>query len=269
MPTSLGARSLSMTMKMCLSDMTRIVSWFSCGAASAVATKLVKADVIAYCDTGSEDEDNSRFMLDCEAWFGQPVTRLRNEKFQNTWDVWESRKYISGIAGAPCTSELKIAPRLAFQRDDDVHVFGYTADSGDVKRAESLRENWPQLNIITPLIEKGITKAACLAMIQNAGINPPRVYAMGFPNANCIPCCKATSPDYWALVRKEFPIQFKRMADLSRGLGARLARVDGERVFIDEIPAGHSVTEAIAPECDFLCNLAEQDIIRARGAGMS
>lgn len=240
--------------------MSRVVSWFSCGAASAVATKLITPDVIAYCETGSEDFDNARFMLDCEHWFDQEITTLRSDKYNSTWDVWDGRQYIAGIAGAPCTGELKIAPRLSFQRDDDVHVFGYTADGADVNRAEALRENWPDLNIQTPLIERGLTKAACLAMIQAAGITPPRVYGMGFPNANCIPCCKATSPDYWALVRQEFPAEFERMVVLSRKLGARLARINDERIFIDEIPGGWPVTQAIAPECDFLCSIAEQDI---------
>lgn len=239
--------------------MPRRVCWFSCGAASAVATKLSAPDVIAYCETGSEDHDNARFMYDCEAWFGQPITALRNSKFRDTWDVWQRRRFLAGIAGAPCTGELKIQPRLDFQRDDDIHVFGYTADSNDVRRAEALRENWPNLTIETPLIERGLTKAACLAMIQSAGIQPPRVYAMGFPNANCIPCVKATSPDYWALVRQEFPAGFERMAKLSRGLGARLTRINNERIFIDEIPADQPTTQAIAPECDFLCGLAEQE----------
>ena len=239
--------------------MSRVVSWFSCGAASAVATKLTRPDVIAYCDTGSEDDDNSRFMSDCESWFGQGIARLRGN-WTDTWSVWEKRRFINGIDGAPCTSELKVAPRLAFQMPDDTHVFGYTADASDVRRAEILRENWPDLNISTPLIDKGLTKSACLAMLMKAGIKPPRVYAMGFPNANCIPCGKATSPAYWALVRKEFPLQFQRMAGLSRELGARLARIDGARVYIDEIPAEHQVTAAIAPECDFLCSLAEQDL---------
>lgn len=240
--------------------MSRIVSWFSCGAASAVATKLSSPDVIAYCDTGSEDTDNERFMLDCEKWFNQSVTKLQNKKFNTTWELWEKRKFLSGVDGAPCTSELKIEPRLEFQQADDVHVFGYTADANDVRRAEALRENWPDLNISTPLIDKGLTKAACLAMILTAGIKPPRVYAMGFPNANCIPFVKATSPSYWALVRKEFPVQFHRMAELSRTLNARLTRIDDQRIFIDEIPANHPVTEPIAPECDFLCHLAEQDM---------
>lgn len=247
------------------SKVRRVVSWFSCGAASAVATMLTKPDVIAYCETGSEDEDNARFMWDCERWFGQQITILRNPKFDSTWDVWEKLKYISGINGAPCTSLLKIEPRLAFQRPGDIHVFGYTADRRDMVRAETLRENWPDIIIQTPLIEMGLTKSACLAMVMRAGIKPPRVYEMGFPNANCIPCCKATSPDYWALVRREFPLQFDRMAKLSRMVGTdgcRLARYKGERIFIDEIPADHPVTEPIAPECDFLCQLADQDVLR-------
>lgn len=240
--------------------MSRTVSWFSCGAASAVATKLSSPDVIAYCETGAEDHDNERFMRDCEQWFSKPVTRLKNDKWRDTWHVWETRKFLSGIAGAPCTGELKAAPRLAFQMPDDIHVFGYTADANDVWRADALRENWPDLHIKTPLIDAGITKAACLSMVLSAGIKPPRVYAMGFANANCIPCVKATSPDYWALVRKEFPVQFDRMAKLSRELDVRLSRVYGERVFIDEIPLNQPTTAPIAPECDFLCSLAEQSL---------
>ena len=238
----------------------RRIAWFSCGAASAVASLLSNPDVIAYCETNSEDDDNYRFMRDCIMLFGRKITILNNPKYLDTWDVWKQRKYISGIAGAPCTSELKIKPRLDFQRPGDVHIFGYTADPRDVERSIALKENWPDLNVEFPLIERGITKAGCLAMIENLNIKPPRVYEMGFPNANCIPCCKATSPAYWALVRKEFPNEFKRMVKYSRRYGARLTRIDGERCFIDEIPNDQPVTEALAPDCDFLCGLAEQEL---------
>jgi hypothetical protein len=241
--------------------MPRTVSWFSCGAASAVATKLSNPDVIAYCETGAEHPDNKRFMADCEEWFGKEITILQNPKYADTWAVWEKRRYLAGIAGAPCTGELKVQPRLEFQRDDDIHIFGYTADGPDVARAEGMGEHWPDLTTEFPLIERGLTKAACLAMIENAGIKPPLTYAQGFPNANCLPCVKATSAKYWALVRHHYPEQFDRMVRLSRELGARLARLNGERVFIDEIPLDHPMTEAMAPDCDFLCSLAEQDFI--------
>lgn len=237
------------------------MAWFSSGAASAVAVKISEPDVIAYCCTGSEDVDNQRFLQDCESWFGRTIEILKSEKYDSTWDVWEQRKYLAGISGAPCTSELKRIPRELFQRPSDVHIFGYTADSGDVRRASLLRENWPDLNIETPLIDAGLTKAACLSLIASAGIDPPRVYAMGFPNANCIPCVKATSPSYWALVRRNFPQEFTRMANLARSLDVKLARQNGERVFIDDIPDDQPVTEAMSPECDMLCGLVEKDLL--------
>jgi len=221
---------------------------------------LSNPDIIAYCDTGAEHPDNERFLKDCEKWFGKKVTRLKSKKFKDTWDVWEKRRYIAGIKGAPCTSELKIKPRLEFQRPDDIHIFGYTEDSRDITRAEALQEHWPELTVEFPLIERGLTKAATIAMLYKAGIEPPLTYALGFPNANCLPCCKATSPAYWALVREHFPAQFNRMAKLSRELGARLARVNNERVFIDEVPSDQAITEPLMPDCDLLCSIAEQDM---------
>lgn len=241
----------------------RRVRWLS-GAASAVAAKLDltahPGGVVAHCETGSEDADTDRFIVDCAAWLGVEIVRIRSAEFPDTWAVWGKRRYMSGIAGAPCTSELKIAPRLAFQKPGDVHIFGYTADRRDIERAAHFRTNYPDTTMETPLIEKGLTKAACLAMIQTADVAPPRVYALGFHNANCIPCVKATSPDYWALVRQEFPEQFDRAAKLSREIGCRLARINDVRVFIDEIPADQPVTDPVAPACDFLCHIAGQDL---------
>lgn len=239
---------------------TRIISWFSCGAASAVATMLTHKSEPVYCCTGSEHPDNERFLADCERWFQTKVTRIWNKKYDDTWDVWGSRQYLAGIDGAPCTVELKVKPRLEFQRPDDVHVFGYTCDGPDADRAARLRANYPELNIKTPLIDRGLTKAACLAMIERAGIRPPVLYGLGFQNNNCIPCVKATSPAYWALVRKYFPKEFERMAKLSHDLDVRLCRINDERRFIDEIPIDHPTSNPLQPSCDFLCHIAEQDI---------
>lgn len=51
----------------------RTVCWFSAGAASAIATKLMLCDdpdaIIAYCETGAEHPDNERFVADCVRWF--------------------------------------------------------------------------------------------------------------------------------------------------------------------------------------------------------
>ena len=237
----------------------RKLSWFSCGAASAVATMLHKDAIPVYCWTGAEHPDNKRFMADCEIWFGRKVMRLWSDEYADTWDVWEKTRWLAGINGARCTTELKVAPRLRFQRPTDIHVFGYTADKADSDRAKRLRENYPELDVIFPLIDRGLTKAACLDMVQRAGIKLSPMYALGFQNNNCIPCVKATSPAYWALIRKHFPDKFERMAKLSRELDVRLCRIDDERRFIDEIPLDHPTTNPIQPSCDFLCHIAEQD----------
>lgn len=240
--------------------MSRTLAWFSCGAASAVATKLCPEAIPVYCETRSEHPDNARFLIDCESWFGRAVVRLHSEKYRDTWHVWDDRKYMAGIHGAPCTVALKVEPRLAYQRPSDVHIFGYTADPADMSRAARLRESYPELDIRTPLIDRGLSKAACIALIERAGIKPPVMYEIGFSNANCIPCVKATSAEYWALVRKHFPEQFERAARKARELDARLCRINGERAFIDEIPADYPVGDPIQPSCDFLCHIAEQDM---------
>lgn len=242
----------------------RTLSWFSCGAASAVATKLRPSAIPVYCETGAEHPDNARFLADCERWFSRTVERLKSDKYADTWDVWTRERYLAGVDGAKCTVALKVAPRLAFQRPDDIHVFGYTADGPDITRADRLRSSYPELTIDTPLIERGLTKEACLSMVRHAGIDLPPMYAMGFQNNNCMPCVKATSPAYWALVRQRFPAEFARMVSLSRELDVRLCRIDGERAFIDEIPADHPTTDPIQPACDFLCHIAELDLAQTR-----
>ncbi|WP_420411628.1 hypothetical protein [Roseibium sp.] len=237
----------------------RTLCWFSCGAASAVAAKFEPTGELVYCDTGSEHTDNVRFLADVELWLNREVTVLKSEKYVDTWDVWQRERWLAGIEGAHCTGVLKVEQRLVYQKPDDIHVFGYTADGPDIARAKRLRANYPELVIKTPLIDRGINKAACLALIERAGIKLPAMYLLGFWNNNCIPCPKATSPNYWALVRKCFPDRFFRMAKLSRDLNVKLTRLHGERVFIDEIPEDWPTTEPIAPACDFLCHIAESE----------
>lgn len=250
---------------------SRIISWFSSGAASAVMAKLCPEAEPVNCDLGaSEDEDNERFLVDCEKWLGKTITRISSVDYLTIDEVFEDKRFMSGFHGAPCTREMKRVPRLAFQQPGDVHLFGYTADLLDTKRAEKFKANSPGLLIRFPLIERGLTKAACFALLEQEGIKRPRVYDMGYPNGNCPGCVKATSPDYWALVRLRHPEVFARRADQCRRLGVRLAIVgrekdeDGKdkniRAFIDDIPADQPILNPLVPSCDFLCHLSGLDL---------
>lgn len=254
--------------------MSRVLAWVD-GANSAVMTKLELARdpnvVPVHVDLGdSTDEDSHRFVDDLERWYGKSIIRIRSNEYRTIDDVFEKRKYLSGPNGAPCTGALKFAPRLDFQLPSDTHLWGYTADYLDVERAKNMATTYAELKQRSPLIERGITKAGCHAILANAGIRRPRVYDYGFPNGNCIGCVKASSPDYWALVRARFPEVFARRADQSRRFGAKLAIIgrekdaDGKvhniRAFIDDIPADHPIRKPDVPACDFLCHIAEQDL---------
>ena len=218
----------------------RVLCWFSAGAASAVATKLAIARwpdrvVVASIDPGSEHPDNERFRDECEVWFDRPVTLLKSDKYADTWDVWEKTRYIVGPTGARCTGELKKKPRFGFQRPDDVQVFGYTSE--EVSRAERFREQNPGIELATPLIDAMLTKEDCLAMVDRAGIELPEMYKLGYRNNNCIGCPKG-GMGYWNKIRDDFPVVFKRMADLERDINISILRSDEGRVFLDELEVG-------------------------------
>lgn len=237
---------------------SRVIAWFSCGAASAVAAKLAvekygdRAEVV-YCNTlASEHPDNIRFMADVERWIGKRVTVISSEKYTSIDGVFEETRYMAGIGGARCTTELKKIPRLKFQRADDLHVFGYTAEELD--RIKRFEQNNPELYL--EWILRFVRKAHCFDILNRAGIELPAMYSLGFKNNNCIGCVKATSPEYWGKVRAHFPGHFERRARQSREIGARLVRIDGKRVFLDEMPDKEygRVTEDVScgPQCGLL-----------------
>lgn len=224
--------------------MNRVVSWFSRGNASAVATKLAIAEhgaenvTVACIALTTEHPDSVRFAAECEDWFGVPITYLSSERYADTWAVWEGERFIVGPHGAPCTGILKKAVRHAFQRPDDRQVFGYTADRKDVKRIPRLLDSEPGLILLTPLVERGLTKANCHAIVEGAGIKRSAMYELGYENNNCIGCPKG-GIGYWNAIRVDFPDEFHRMAKLERDVG--------HAVLADEIP-GPKRTEWIESE---------------------
>ena len=239
----------------------RTVVWFSAGAPSAVAAKLTLAKgpcVIAYTDPGSEHPDNERFIQDCEKWFDQEVVRLKG-KYNDTWEVWGATKFLVGPTGARCTAELKRKPRFKFQRPDDIQVFGYTVEEGH--RAVRFREQNPGVELATPLIEAGLTKSDCLAMVQRAGIKLPKMYELGYEYNNCIGCVKG-GMGYWNKIRVDFPEVFDRMAKLERDLGRTVVRDNGVPVYLDELEPnrGNHQTEP-SIDCSLLCSLAEEEYL--------
>ena len=238
----------------------KVICRFSCGAASAVATKFALEkypDAVIYRnDTGSEHPDNERFMRDCEQWFGREVNVLRSEKYNDIWEVFDARRFLVSHQGAPCTSEMKRIPGEAVWDFGDVEVFGYTIE--EKHRVERFRRDNPERKIECPLIDKGFDKEDCLGMLVQVGIEIPVMYKLGFRNNNCIGCVKARdSLDYWKRIRKHFPDRFDWYAKKERELGITINRVtrDGVRspIYLDEIEDGEPKAADPQISCGLFC----------------
>jgi hypothetical protein len=245
----------------------RIVCWFSCGVTSAVATKMALDTVddvsrlhIVYCDTASEHPDNRRFLNDCQEWYGHDIEVIRSGKYADIWDVYEKTRYLAGIHGSRCATEMKRVVRKQYQRADDIHVFGL--DAGEPARVEKFIANNHELELWLPLVEAGLDKKACAERVMRAGIEVPEIYRMGYANANCIGCPKG-GQGYWNKIRVDFPDVFDRMSKVERDLNVAINKSyagDGERkrVFLDELDpdAGNYETEPVL-ECGLSCGVQE------------
>lgn len=238
-----------------------IAVWFSCGAASAVAAKktieLLGNDFdirILNNPVKEEHPDNLRFLKDVSQWLGKEIELVTNPKFPNAScvEVWDKRRYMSGVLGAPCTGQLKKEARYHWEANNraDIHVLGFTLDEKDRHDKFVLTE---RDNVIPVLINLKLTKADCFSILQKAGLELPKIYSYGFPNANCIGCVKSGSPTYWNLVREKFPEVFRERERQSREIGCKLVVVKQKRLFLDELDPKAKGRKIKSWDCGTFC----------------
>ncbi len=238
----------------------RMIVWFSCGAASAVAARMAVTtyraayDIhVCYCDLlADEHPDNRRFLADVERWIGQGIEFLRSPRYRTIHDVFRGERYIVGVAGAPCTRILKRRVRIAYEQPGDLQVFGFCAD--EKHRIDRFERNFPDVDCEWVLAAMGFTKGDCLEALARAGIERPAMYALGYHNNNCRGCVKG-GMGYWNKIRRDFPDRFRAMATIEREIGATILRREGERLFLDELPAHLGRHRDFEFICDLFCDM--------------
>lgn len=239
----------------------RVLSWFSCGSASALAAKFTidkyrnHAQVL-YCDTLKyEHPDNRRFLKDVQTWIRSPIKILKSDKYSDIYDVFDKTGWLVGPGGARCTTELKKKVRQKYERPGDIHVFGFTVE--EIHRKERFLKENPELIAEFPLIDRNVTKKMVHQHIADARIRQPAMYRLGYQNNNCIGCVKGQA-GYWNNIRQDFPKVFEKMAKQERKMDVAINKkyVDGKRirVFLDEMPEdmGRGIKEPDI-ECGVLC----------------
>ena len=233
-----------------------VISWWSAGVTSTIATKLAleKYDNVSiyFCETNAHHPDNERFIKDCEKYFGQKINILNNKKWGSLDKVLD-HGYINSPGGAYCTKVLKKDVRIALEKivDYEHQVFGFEYDPKQIKRAERFIEQYPNAKAIFPLIDAKLNKKDCLEMLIKEGIDVPAMYKLGMPNNNCFPCVKG-GKGYFNHVRKIAPDRFDWLAQKERAAGHSC--ING--VFLDELdPEAGRFEPMELPECGIYCEV--------------
>lgn len=236
------------------------IGWFSGGITSAVAVKKaldhdLKLDIIFF-ETGQHHPDTNRFLKDCEKWFGQKITIVKNKKYNSVMDIFR-KGYVNSPNGAYCTKLMKKDMRVAIEKiiEFDFQIFGFEHEIKQVNRAIRFNEQYPESKAIYPLIDLKLNKNDCFKEIQNAGIEIPEMYKLGYSNNNCIGCVKGGA-GYWNKIRTTHPEIFKEMATIERQVKATCLKRDGKKLYLDELDPSAGRHEDIAlPECGVVCQV--------------
>ena len=203
----------------------KIIGWWSGGITSAVSCKIA-IDIYGlencrfiFIDTKNEDDDTYRFKKDCEEWYGKEIETITSDKHDSIQDVWIRYKALNNAKGAVCSSELKRTVREVWEKTNTWRhqVFGFELDES--KRAKGMKLNHSQTNPIFPLMLYGMSKKDCINMVQDAGIEVPNMYQLGFLNNNCFKTgCVQGGIGYWQKMGREFADKFDTMAEMEHQL---------------------------------------------------
>jgi len=217
--------------------MKKVISWWSGGITSAVSCKIgidlfgIDSCSIVMIDTKNEHPDTYRFKDDCSRWYGKEIETITaiGDKYDSIQDVWLKHKSLNVATGAICSTNLKRKVRESYQKsvDYDYQIFGFEFDKKEFNRATSLTLNHPKAKAIYPLLMMGLNKEDCIKIVEDAGIEVPVMYKMGFRNNNCFGTgCVQGGIGYWQKIKTDLPDKFKAMADMEH----KLTDIKGEPV---------------------------------------
>lgn len=200
-----------------MGDLKRVVMWSS-GITSWAAARIVVEQfgvgtVLLFADVRAEDEDNYRFNRDASALLGVPITVVSDGR--NPQEVLRHKRWIGSAKVAPCSHLLKQVPcrRWLEENCDPASTVLYVGlDAYEPERVEINRTKWAPWRVEFPLQEPPYyPKDHWLREAQLLGLEPPVMYRLGFPHANCGGACVRAGQGQWAhLLNTALP---KRFAD--------------------------------------------------------
>lgn len=191
---------------------------FSSGISSWAAAKRraeekgTEGMVLLFADTKIEDEDNYRFLHEAAQNIGAPLEIISEGR--TPWEVMRDEKFIGNSRVDPCSKILK-RQILDKWRNDHADpetteiILGICFDEEHrIRRVQARTAPW---KYTAPLCDKPwLSKRDTLAWAKREGIEPPRMYDMGFPHANCGGFCIKAGHASFKILLQNFPERYAR-----------------------------------------------------------
>lgn len=166
-----------------------------------------------FADTRMEDEDLYRFLADMEAVLHFPVERMADGR--TPWEVFADERFLGNSRIDPCSKNLKREMLRAELRrrftDTRVTVF-LGLDWTEPHRINAAKGFWARdgYEVGFPLDEEPyLLPQDLLAIVRAHGIEPPRLYALGFPHNNCGGACVKAGVSQWAHLLQVLPERYR------------------------------------------------------------
>lgn len=206
--------------------MIRHLIMFSSGVCSWVEAKrtvarygldgvtLLFADVKGFSKNpfDGEDLDNYRFLDEAAANVGAPLVKIT--RGESLWELFRREKMMANSRFPICSVKLKREILDAWQNehcDPTVTTLHFGLNWDESHRLESMKaikapfKVESLINTEPPFLDK----CAMMNLLRAEGITAPRLYAKGFPHANCGGFCVKAGQAQFHLLLKTDPDRYK------------------------------------------------------------
>jgi len=190
---------------------------FSGGVGSwATAKRVVERHgtegvVLLFADTKMEDEDLYRFIDEAAANLGVPLVKIADGR--TPWELFFQGRVIGNGKVDPCSSKLKRDLmdkwRKAHCTPEETTIY-IGIDWHEIHRLHNAQKRCAPWRYEAPMCEPPyLTKVEMLESLKAEGIEPPKLYKLGFPHNNCGGFCVKAGQGQFALLLRTMPERYR------------------------------------------------------------
>lgn len=213
--------------------MTSHIVQYSGGIGSWAATERVIAEhgtanlVLLIADTRIEDPDLWRFVRDSTARIGVEPTIVADGR--TPFEVFHDQRFLGNSRLAPCSAILKQRPARAWlkQHADPANTVLYVGiDWSEANRTPAIVKGWAPWTVRFPMCDPPyLSKQDMHDAARAVGLNPPRLYELGFSHNNCGGVCVRGGQKHWLHLLDVFPDRYADAEAQEQQLRAELGDV--------------------------------------------